>query len=226
METETKPKMHEITSKAGMKFYLPDDTSHQSSAVEADCLVYGPTGDKFVRHLVDRNESITSLVVKYDTEEDLIRRYNRTMIFDHLDNLHGDFIFIPVQKNWNLQLQLPSNVRDDRWKQLMIAKFCEHIGKVVKAAEAEFYLDESEWDIVAAAKLWREDESWEHSAEAVAIKQERAEGKVPTAYPAEADTLLGSSQKPASVAPRDSKVRRRQAAKRLESTGTELGVLK
>jgi len=209
-----------------MKFYMPKEDA-ASTNLDADCFVYGPTGDKFVRHLCDRSETIMGLCVKYDTEEDLLRRYNRTMIFEHLDNLHGDFIYIPVKKNWMLQLTPPTTVRDDRWKRLMITKFCENIGKSVKNAEAEYYLDEAEWDVEAAGNIWREDDAWEKSAEAASIRKERAEAKLPTAFPTqETDSLVGRPTPPAGAAPvAAASIRRRGLQKRLEA-GAELGSLK
>jgi len=222
-------KMQEVTSKGGMKFFIPEEDVF-STNVDADCIVYGPTGDKFVRHLVDRSESLTALVIKYDTEEDLVRRYNRTMIFEHLDNLHGEYIYIPVQKNWTIQLVAPvSAPQDDRWKRLMISKFCDHIGKAVKSVEAEYYLDEADWNIEEAGKIWREDEAWEKSAGAAEKRKNQSDSKMPKTQQTEtrrepteeSDGLLGPA--PPGGA---NELRRRQLAKRMQSSGTELGVLK
>ena len=47
------------------------------------------------------------LVLKYDTDEELIKRYNRGVIFDHLDNMHGEDIFIPVSKSFSQLLIAP-----------------------------------------------------------------------------------------------------------------------
>jgi hypothetical protein len=93
----------EVRSRVGQIFYqLKEDIVVVDPAVGivVDSVVYGPTGDRFIKHRVDRSESVMGLVCRYDCEEGLIRRYNRNVIFEALDNCHGDDIFIPVNQSF------------------------------------------------------------------------------------------------------------------------------
>ena len=62
------------------------------------------------------HDDLVDLAVRYDTTPELIRRHNRRVVFQHLDNVHGEYIHIPVSDTFVLPqpvLLPPSGDRKD-----------------------------------------------------------------------------------------------------------------
>ena len=61
------------------------------------------TNQRLVRHMVQPTDDLVDLALRYDTTVAAIRRYNRRVVFEQLDNVVGEQIHIPVTQS----LQLP-----------------------------------------------------------------------------------------------------------------------
>ena len=55
-----------------------------------------------VRHLVVPTDDLVDLALRYDTTVEAIRRHNRRVVFQHLDNVMGEFLHIPVSEAFQL----------------------------------------------------------------------------------------------------------------------------
>jgi len=63
---------------------------------EKQALMKSHPGLKFAEHVVKADDDLTDLAVRFGTSEAEIKRYNRRVVFDRLDNVLGDTIFIPM----------------------------------------------------------------------------------------------------------------------------------
>ena len=57
---------------------------------------------KMVRHLVVPTDDLVDLALRYDTTVEAIRRHNRRVVFQHLDNIMNEYIHIPVSQSFQL----------------------------------------------------------------------------------------------------------------------------
>ena len=57
---------------------------------------------KMVRHLVVPTDDLVDLALRYDTTVESIRRHNRRVVFQHLDNVMSEYIHIPVAESFQL----------------------------------------------------------------------------------------------------------------------------
>ena len=57
---------------------------------------------KLVRHLVVPTDDLVDLALRYDSTVEAIRRHNRRVVFQHLDNVHNEYIHIPVNDSFQL----------------------------------------------------------------------------------------------------------------------------
>lgn len=62
-----------------------------------------------IDHVVKDDDDLTALAVRYDLSEGEIRRFNRKVVFDHLLNVVGDTLKIPVTRSTLLRLGLRTN---------------------------------------------------------------------------------------------------------------------
>jgi len=117
---------------------------------------------KFLEYKVRASDDMDlwHLAATYGVSPDDIRRYNRRVVFDYLDNVIGETIYIPI--NVKEGDHIPKQPESDPKK---IAEFkfvhetsCTH-------AEAKYYLEEADWSYEGALKSFRDDVSWEKSKE-------------------------------------------------------------
>ena len=63
---------------------------------------------KMVRHLVVPTDDLVDLALRYDTTVEAIRRHNRRVVFQHLDNVMNEYIHIPVKESFQLPVLPPA----------------------------------------------------------------------------------------------------------------------
>ena len=82
----------------------PSTSAHRTKHLLTDQFAYNEQfpAQKFVRHLVVPTDDLVDLAVRYDTTPELIRRHNRRVVFQHLDNVMGEYIHIPVKEGFEL----------------------------------------------------------------------------------------------------------------------------
>jgi len=117
---------------------------------------------KFLEYKVRASDDmdVWHLAATYGISVDSIRRYNRRVVFDYLDNVIGETIYIPL--NVNEGDHVPRQPEADP-KKVAEFKFVQDTGS--SHAEAKFYLEEAEWDVEGALKSYRDDVAWEKSKE-------------------------------------------------------------
>jgi len=117
---------------------------------------------KFLEYKVNASDDmdVWHLAATYGVSVDAIRRYNRRVVFDYLDNVIGETIYIPL--NVNEGDHVPKQPESDP-KKVAEFKFVKDTGS--SHAEAKFYLEEAEWDCEGALKSYHDDVSWEKSKE-------------------------------------------------------------
>jgi len=113
---------------------------------------------KWVEHKVTVTEdmSIWAVAVMYGVTPDEIRQFNRNVCFEYLDNVVGETLYIPINiKDGDRPIRKP--VEDP--KKLAEYQFC----KLTSAPhlEAQFYLDEANWDVEKAVRQYNDDLEWE-----------------------------------------------------------------
>lgn len=89
------------------------------------------------------------------------------MIFDYLDNVHGETLWIPVGDK-AIGMLPPANVEEGKIREFLAARI---EGEYVTKREAQFYLDDNEWDVQAAVAKWRDDVEWERAEKAKAERK-------------------------------------------------------
>jgi len=113
---------------------------------------------KFVEHKLTPTEdlSIWSIAAMYGVSPDAIQRYNRRAVFEYLDNMIGEILYIPVNvKDGDRPIRVPEV---DPKKEAEY-KFVKDTG--ASHDEAKFYLTEAEWDFDGAIRQYNEDTEWE-----------------------------------------------------------------
>jgi len=132
-------------------------------------------GVEFIRHQVKPSDDLTVLAIRYGTTESEIRRYNRRVVFDSLENVLFDFILIPIDGN---EVRRGNTFPDQRpEEQIKVDKqvdekymkmrcFLLHGGPGTKfpqasKLEAEFYLEEGGYVLGKALEQWKDDITWE-----------------------------------------------------------------
>jgi len=117
---------------------------------------------KFLEYKVRASDDmdVWHLAAGYGVSVDAIRRYNRRVVFDYLDNVIGETIYIPL--NVKEGDHIPKQPESDP-KKVAEFKFVQDTGS--SHAEAKFYLEEAEWDYEGALKSYHDDVAWEKSKE-------------------------------------------------------------
>ena len=159
----------------------------------ADAFVYSDAwpGQRFVRHLVQPDDDLVDLALRYDTTPGLIRQHNRRLVFDRTDNVTGEAILIPVPAAFVLlptqpgsgaanvdsaSVEEPSRaVRSFQRQLVKRAAFREE--DACSDEEAAFYLFEAQYDVDAAVAAYVGDREWE--------QQQRKSGERPLSGRAE-----------------------------------------
>jgi hypothetical protein len=87
--------------------------SHVSAYVPTDPLDDSVPSQRFVDHLVVPEDDLVDLALRYDTEVQLIRRHNRRVVFQHLDNVVGEVLRIPVKPSFQLPTPVPTQAEGE-----------------------------------------------------------------------------------------------------------------
>jgi hypothetical protein len=115
---------------------------------------------KFLEYKVRATDDLDvwNIAATYGVRVEDIRRYNRRVVFDYLDNVIGETIYIPI----NVQEgdHIPKQPEADP-KKIAEFKFVKDTG--CSHAEAKYYLEDAEWDYDNAMKTFRDDVAWEKS---------------------------------------------------------------
>jgi len=117
---------------------------------------------KFIEYQVRAADDLDlwNVAATYGVRVEDIRRYNRRVVFDYLDNVIGETIYIPI----NVQEgdHIPKQPESDP-KKILEFKFVAETG--TGHAEAKYYLEEANWEYNEAIKSYHEDINWERSQE-------------------------------------------------------------
>jgi hypothetical protein len=113
---------------------------------------------KFLEHVVEADDDIVFLAVRYGVSVQEIRKYNRRAVFgDALTHLVGEILYIPLEG----ATPMSKVVTDPKTEKEQ--EFC----KQTKATqeEAKFYLAEAEYDVAVAVKQFQTDMDWEKNGD-------------------------------------------------------------
>ena len=142
------------------------DFTEPQPETDVQSLITNPLypGQLFFPHLVTSSDDLVSLAVRFGTTPDLIRRYNRKVVFDHLDNVVGDEILIPV-KNGAVPPKQPLTSEDEdsermRIEAIAVRAFLSSAKDQCTKEEARFYLSEANFDVRTALATFAEDCAW------------------------------------------------------------------
>jgi len=117
---------------------------------------------KFIEYKVRASDDLDlwNVAATYGVRVEDIRRYNRRVVFDYLDNVIGETIYIPI----NVQEgdHIPKQPEADP-KKIAEFKFVKDTG--ASHAEAKYYLEETNWEYEEAIKTFKDDVNWEKSKE-------------------------------------------------------------
>jgi len=168
MKTAQRAVFQDIESKNHPLFYRRRDL--QTNGPKLLSFPQHP-GVEFIRHHVELNDDLVDISVRYNTTPGSIRRYNRKLVFDSLENVMFDWLIIPidgdeVRKGNTFPDRRPPEQRVVDKKANMLRHFTMHSGPGtkyprVKKEEALFYLEEAQFDITKALDRWKEDMEWE-----------------------------------------------------------------
>jgi len=131
-----------------------------SSSSSSEMKLDEETAKKFHAHKVHPSDTLDGLAVRYNTTVSQIRRYNRRIVFDTLDNVFGDTIFIPRNGEVGIAPVDPK-LEEERIKKEKMRAFLFKAGHDCHESEAMFYLDENAFDLDKAWKQYQEDKEWE-----------------------------------------------------------------
>jgi len=135
-------------------------SSSSTTTTSSEMKLDEETAKRFHAHKVHPSDTLDGLAVRYNTTVSQIRRYNRRIVFDTLDNVFGDNIFIP--KNGEVGLApVDPKLEEQRIKKEKIRTFLFRAGHDCHESEAMFYLDENAFDLDTAWKQYQEDKEWE-----------------------------------------------------------------
>ena len=85
-----------------------------ASLLPGDALLESSVGSqRFVDHLVVPGDDLVDLAVRYDTSVELIRRHNRRVVFEQLDNVLNEVLHIPVKDSFQPSTPAPSSPAPD-----------------------------------------------------------------------------------------------------------------
>lgn len=115
-------------------------------------------GIRFKKVPVKATDSVMSIAVRNGISDTELRRFNRKLMFDYCDFV--DFVWIPINPNMAIN-QTPVNIGDDdkNKKYFTMKQFCASTGST--EIEAQFYLDENNYDLKVAMKKYKDDLQWE-----------------------------------------------------------------
>jgi hypothetical protein len=146
---------------------------------------------KFLRHVVTADSDLYNLAIQYGSSIPEIRRHNRRVVFEYLDNLIGEYIHIPVDPSLyslhekeishsNNQENLQQQAVINR-EQQAIASFLQlshnklsHKNMTnnngISSEEAQFYLEDNNYNVSAALSQYFDDLNWEQNNPATEYK--------------------------------------------------------
>lgn len=150
---------------------VSDDPQDTWEAEAAEIIVTS-NGSRFAKHRAHRDETVSKLVLHYHSREDRIRRYNPNVVFEHLDNVHGQWLLVPIGDAFghvSLGPAKPQESEAQRRTRLIFKfrqqaaghrKFPEALARL-RDEEALFYLQSNGWVVNSAVDQWLEDVAWE-----------------------------------------------------------------
>jgi len=116
-----------------------------------------PNPSPFIKHEVRDTDTLPGIALKYNTTTQAIKQLNK-LASDHVFTRR--YLYIPHDGQTPLPEQTPDEVSETTVRRRLLKDFMK-ASKISSKEEAEYYLDESDWNLEMALEVYQKDIEWE-----------------------------------------------------------------
>eukprot|EP01118_Nematostelium_gracile_P014946 TRINITY_DN5909_c0_g1_i1.p1 TRINITY_DN5909_c0_g1~~TRINITY_DN5909_c0_g1_i1.p1 ORF type:complete len:392 (-),score=85.75 TRINITY_DN5909_c0_g1_i1:11-1186(-) len=113
-----------------------------------------PQDPNVITHVVQDTDTLTGICLRYNTSPQVVKKFNR-MMSDQV--ITRKIIYIP--HDGLTPLPPPPAVSEELRKKRLVNNFM-HVHNIKDFEEAQYYLDEGDWDNTKASVLYQQDQKW------------------------------------------------------------------